>query len=159
MTIKMPPLIETLTSTSRLLINGNTYRVLAKAKYTMGKGGAYVKAFLEGGYALVDFLEDNGTLLFVKNYGAILPDFPTPMEFTFQGEEYEQVNSDTQFLEEVYFGEKGQYEEHLQFIDYEGKSNKNLFISMGLIEETGERADLAGEFVKVDDIEILMNCM
>jgi hypothetical protein len=112
-----------------------------------------VKAFLNDDYALVDFLEDNGTLLLVKNYGAILPEFPTPETFTFQDEEYVKVNSDKQILQEVYFGKKGQYEEELLFIDYEGKKNKNLFISIGLIEDSGERADLAGDFVKIDEIE------
>jgi hypothetical protein len=149
----MSPLIKHLTATSRFLIHGQPYHVLAKARYAMGKGGEYVKAFLNDDYALVDFLEDNGTLLLVKNYGAILPEFPTPEAFTFQSKEYVKVNSDKQILKEVYFGEKGQYEEELLFIDYEGKKNKNLFISIGLVEDSGERADLAGEFVKIGEIE------
>lgn len=114
-----------------------------------------MKVFLENDHALVDFLEDNGTLLFVKNYGAILPEFPTPEVFSFQGEEYEQVNRDHQILEEVSFGEQGQYEEDLVFVDYEGKNNKNLFISIGFISETGERADLAGTFVEMEEIEVV----
>jgi hypothetical protein len=42
----------------------------------------------------------------VKNYGAILPNFPTPTSFDFQGNEYQQVVNDRQVLQEVYFGEK-----------------------------------------------------
>jgi hypothetical protein len=55
----MQKLIDNISQNSILLINNQKYNVLAKAKYTMEKGGAYVKVFLENKYALVDFLDES----------------------------------------------------------------------------------------------------
>jgi hypothetical protein len=62
------------------------------------------------------------------------------------------VNSDIQLFEEVFFGEEGDFERDLEFIDYEGITDSDKFISVGYLREKGERADLAGEFVKVEEI-------
>ncbi|MDR0282731.1 MAG: hypothetical protein LBI53_05600 [Candidatus Peribacteria bacterium] len=91
--------------------------------------------------------------MLVKHYGAILPEFPTPATFTFQEYKYQQVLRDRQILQEVYFGEKGNYEEDLEIIDYECKDNNDLFISVGLLPETQERADLAGSIIDEKSIE------
>ena len=152
----MNQLIEHITPNSTLFINGESYLVLAKARYETEKGGdGYIKVFLSNDHALVYLLDGSEGTLLVKNYGAILPEFPTPKAFSFQEQDYVQVCHDTQILKEVFFGKEEDYEADLEIIDYEGKNDDSLFISIGFIPETGERADLAGKCIDVKDISII----
>jgi len=136
---------EKLDINSTLRIKGKDFKIEQIVKFRMDNGDFYMKLFLENGYVLADDLEED-IFIFVKEI-----DVDIEKEVLFEGKKYEFSYKAATEAEEVIGKEifaKGAKE---VYCDY---THGNDYLSLGLVESTGERMDLAGEVLKGKDIEI-----
>ena len=123
-------LIETISESSCLNIEGNQYRVLAKVKYVTETETTnwYVKIQLENHYVLVIAPYDE--YMYFGYVGEAYPcDFPTPDSIKYDGDVYIKEAEDYQMVKEF----------------------------LGSVERTQKRADVYAKVIKLEDVTVIRN--
>lgn len=146
-------LIQSITESTKLLIKGIEYSVIAKVIYVTENEPIkwYAKIQLENHYVLVISPFDD--YMYFGYVGIpIQCDFPTPNFLIYNGKTFNKEADDYQIVREFVFGDCLNMEGEVKFSDY---SCDNEIISIGLITRTNERADVYAEQLSIDDITVV----
>ncbi len=141
---------------TKLLINGKTYSIDAKAKYVTQKNPRewYVKIFLHGHYALVMSPSDD-FIYFGKDVGSIGIDEPFNKQIVYDKKKYSLIGEDYQIMINLEFGSPLTTEGEVEFWDYVCSTDENKIISIGIIKRTAKRADIVARVISLDDIQLI----
>ena len=146
-------LINSIKENSIVSVLGRQYQVLAMVKFVTESEPKkwYVKIQLEGHRVLV--ISPFDEYIAFGFVGAPYPcDFPTPDTITYEGCVYEKCAEDYQIVKEVVFGDVLTMEGEVKYADY---SFEDKMISLGIITRTSQRADVYGDVISLDDVEVL----
>jgi hypothetical protein len=149
----MKDFIKKIKESSTLTIHGQKCKPVAKVHYVTvdNPDNEYIKVFFERHFVLVVSPNDN-YMYFGKDMGCVLEEYPTPDEFSYNGQSYNKIVMDYQIVNSIEFGNPAETEGEVEFIDYEGEDN-NL-ISIGKIARNGNRADVVANVIDLTDITI-----
>lgn len=152
----MDKLIKSITKDSFIKVNGIVYKPIAKVFYTTQSNPEteYVKVFMEGHFALVISPKDD-FMYFGKDEGCVSESFPTPDVLFYDNKEYKKTAEDYQIVKHVEFGNLLETEGEVVFIDYDGVTNPDTLLSVGLVVRTKTRADILADVIKLKDITVL----
>lgn len=136
---------------NRVLIEDREFEIIEIVRFQLDDGSIYTKLFLEDGYVLADD-EEQDVYILVENVETHFDEpFPEVLEFdskrfTFQYSAHAvaiEVEGDEIFAE-------GNSE---RFWDYEARDGS--YLSLGIVDQTGERMDLCGKIIQLDDLELV----
>lgn len=152
----MDKLIKSITKDSLIKVKDIAYKPIAKVFYaTQGNPETeYVKVFMEGHFALVISPKDN-FMYFGKDEGCVSESFPTPDVLFYDNKEYRKSAEDYQIVKYVEFGNLLETEGEVAFIDYDGVTNPDTLLSVGLVVRTRTRADILADVIELKDITVL----
>ncbi len=138
-------------SNSKIVIENKEFKIQQLVKFRLDNGDYYMKLFLIGGYVLADDLERNIFILVRE----IKTDFkePFPERIIYSNEEFIFTYDAHATAEEVWGVGVFRVGDSEKFWDYETKDGK--YLSLGMDDKTGERMDLVGKIVNIDDVEII----
>lgn len=146
-------LIDSIKESTVINVLGNQYHVLAMVKFVTESETQkwYVKIQLEGHHVLViSPFDDYIAFGFI---GDPYPcDFPTPDTITYKGCVYKKCAEDYQIVKEVVFGDVLSMEGEVKYADY---SFEDKMISLGIVTRTSLRADVYGNVISLDDVELI----
>lgn len=134
----------------KLTVGGNEFVVREVVKFRFDDGSFYIKCFLDDGYVLADDSNENIFLL-VREVKTPFQ-LPFPENIRYEGNVFKYSYAAHAKAEEIWGEEifkKGQSE---SFWDYKGKND--AYLSLGTIDETGERLDFFGKIFKPEDVHI-----
>jgi len=135
-----------------LVINDDEYKVVSMCSYR-GKNNTelYYKIFLEDNFVLV-LIPNEEFAYFGQNIGDSGIKIPVPENITFENVEYKYSFDDYQTLEQVFFGEN--YEQRLNYWDYEAKDEESNSIISFLIDNNGKRFDTIADIIDLEDVKL-----
>ena len=144
----------------KLSVDGRDFIVKEVVRFRFDDGSFYIKCYLSGGYVFADDLNENMFLL-VKETKT---DFqqPFPNEIDFDGKKFKFLYNAHAVAEEIegeeIFSAKGgstscrKKGDSEAFWDY--KAEDGSYLSLGVSDQTRERADFYGKIVPNDKIEL-----
>lgn len=145
--------LEMIQEGDSIQVRGQIYNVKGKAMYVTEKNPEteYAKILLNDHNVLVLSPLD-GVAYIGKNMGRI-PEFDDfPYSARFNGVQYNQVASDYQMVTQIIFGSTLDVEGEVRYWDYESGDS---IISTAITSRTNDRADVVGQYISFDEIEIL----
>lgn len=148
----MNELINQLTEGKKIIINNTEYIVKTKTWYSLKEDDKtrYIKCELSNNKVLVIIPDDNliyiGQVVNDLNYERVSFDVLHYNEFVF-----DKTGEGHQYIVNIEFGNEEEIEGNCTFEDYE--SGRNI-ISLGLLTDKNERADVYAEIIDIEDIKI-----
>lgn len=138
---------------SSIQVFKHIYTVVGTAIYVTEKNPEmeYAKILLNDHNVLV-VSPDDGIAYIGKNVGHICEFDGFPESVYFKGVQYNKVANDYQILTQILFGSPLDIEGEVQYWDYEAG---NCIISTAITSRKKERADVVGQYISLNDIEIL----
>jgi hypothetical protein len=136
---------------SVLKIKEREFKIRQIIKFCLDDGDFYIKVFLENGYVLADDLENN-YFIFVKEIERNNL-IPNENEIIYKNKKFEFLYKASAVAEEIWGNGEFEKGEGEKFWDY--KTKEDEYLSLGIVNKTSERMDLAGEIVYGKDIEIV----
>ncbi len=148
----MEDLIKNLLQGSIIEINNKKYEVKTKTFYTIEEDNnvSYVKCELSSNKVLVIIPEDNYMYIgeVIKNMKYEQKDSET---IFYQNEKYKKTGDGHQIVVKIEFGNENEIEGKCEFEDYEYEGK---VISLGILTDKKERADVFAEVINFEDIKI-----
>jgi|GEM_PF-2471319 hypothetical protein len=151
----MIKIIRQITPQCRVLVQGKAYRPLAKSIYATVAcpDEPYAKIFFAGKRVLV--IPWGGAFVyFGKEVSTITREVPPPARLFYEGTKYRRVAHDYQVVLSLEFGAALAAEGEVMFWDYNGVVKKNMFLSLGIVQRTGKRADVAAVLLQKNEISL-----
>ena len=149
----MEDLIKSLFQGTIIKIKNSIFEVKTKTFYTIeeDKNVLYVKCELSNNKMLVMIPEDNYMYVgeVIKNIKYEQRDIET---IIYKNEEYKKIGEGHQIIVNIEFGKEDEVEGKCQFEDYEFG---NKVISLGILTDKNERADVYAQVINIDDIKIM----
>lgn len=148
----MQNLIKNLLQGSMIEIKNKRYEVKTKTFYTIEEDNnvSYVKCELSNDKVLVIIPEDN--YMYV---GEIIKDmkykYQNSETIIYEGKEYTKTGEGHQIIVNIEFGHEAEVEGKCEFTDYE---NGDKVISLGVLTDKNERADVYAEVITLKDVKI-----
>jgi len=153
---KLEKIISEIKKDIVITIDSREHKVLAKAKYVTQKSpdNFYFKILLSDHYVLVIAPADE-FISFGRNVGdsGVVEPFADIVKYN--NEEYKKIIKDYQIMVNLEFGSPIEIEGEVEFWDYECISDESKIISVGYIKRTGERADIIGKVISIDNLNII----
>lgn len=127
----------------KLSADGRDFIVKEVVKFRFDDGSFYIKCYLSDNYVFADDLNENMFLL-VKEAKT---DFeqPFPKELDFNGKKFMFLYNAHAVAEEIEGEEIFKKGDSEAFWDY--KAEDGIYLSLGISDQTGERADFYGKIV------------
>lgn len=149
----MGNLIKNLHQGTVIQIKNQNYSVKTKTFYTLeeDKQVSYVKCELSDNKVLVIIPEDNCMYIgkVIKNMNCERKNDNT---LIYENEEYQKTGNGHQMIVNIEFGNVDEVEGICEFEDYE---SENKMISLGVLTDKNERADVYAEFITLEDIKLI----
>jgi len=131
-----------------LQINGNEYTVRQVIRFRFDDGTYYIKCFLNDDYVLADDLDENSFILVKETKTPF--DQPFPKNLEFKGAQFNFVYEAHAMAEAIWGEEIFKKGESERFWDYQSKDNH--YLSLGVIDSTGQRLDFYGKVIFANDL-------
>ena len=148
----MEELIKNLLQGNMIEIKEKNYKVKTKTFYTIeeDKDVSYVKCELSDNKVLVIIPGDNYMYIgeVIKNMEYEQKDAET---IIYQNEKYKKTGDGHQIIVNIEFGSQDEVEGKCEFEDYECEDK---VISLGILTDKKERADIFAEVISLKDIKI-----
>ncbi len=147
-------LIDNIKGNTTLDINGKKYKVVSKVFYTIKSDpeAEYVKCKLDTHEVLVIIPDE---LVYL---GKVVEDMKYKElengNIIYDGKEYVSAGTDYQLVKKIEFGNKDNTEGECTYWDYENEET-NRIISLAILTENNERADILADIIDINDIKIV----
>ncbi len=135
---------------AKLIVEDGEYEVKQVIKFKFDDGTFYFKCFLNDNYVFADD-PSSGTFLLVKTIKTSF-ERPFPEKLELRGKEFKFLLNAHAVAEEMWGEEIFKKGEGEKFWDY--SADDNSYLSLGFIDETGERLDFYGKIVDGEKVNI-----
>jgi len=136
----------------KLSIENLVLTVKEVIKFRLDDGTFYVKCFLSEDFVLADDLNENIFILVKRLKTEFKP--PFPKEVNYQDKNFQFIYTAHALAESIQGEEIFKQGESERFWDY--KAEDDSYLSLGIIDKTGERMDLSGKIVPNKDINFIV---
>jgi len=128
---------------TNIIVGGQKYLVKEVVKFRFDDGNFYIKCFLNDGYVFADDLNENSYILVQEIKTGFHPPFPNRIDF--DGKAFQFLYDAHAVAEEVQGEEIFKKGDSEKFWDY--KADDGSYLSLGINDTTGKRADDYGRIV------------
>ena len=143
-------LLGNLKENSRIVVNNKEYEILSKTHYTTDNPeDYYVKCVLSDHNVLVVIPDELVYIGYIIDSNLYTIDDNNVLHF--DGREFEYVTEGHQVVKSVEFGSDDIVEKGCNYQDYQTNDEKYI-MSLAILEENNERADILGTVIDVEDI-------
>ncbi len=139
----------------KLSIDGKDFLIKEVVKFRLDDGSFYIKCWLNDGYVFADDLNENMFILVKKVKTLFVQPFAKKLEF--DAKKFIFLYSAHAIAEEIQGREIFKKRESEKFWDY--KSEDNSYLSLGVVDQTKERADFYGWIIDTKLVEIHDNSL